>query len=76
MENPKRYYRELKRELKKLGNKHRRSFFKRQLQDHPEEAHWDEYHFGDESTKPLNGMFRDATRDKDDNYPDEDQDRY
>lgn len=51
----KRELRELKRELKKAGNKNRRNYFKRQLRDNPGEAHWDEYFFEFDSTKEMNG---------------------
>lgn len=79
MEDKKRYYRELKREMKRAGNKARRNHLKRSLYDNPEEAHWDEFEFRDYSTRWLNGKFRDSTRFTDeygDGYPDEDQDRY
>ncbi len=53
----KRFYRNLKRDIKKAGNKKRRNHLKRSLTDHPEEAHWDEYniHSRDSSTW-LNGF--------------------
>jgi hypothetical protein len=40
------FYRQLKRDIKRNGNRSRRNFFKRQLRDNPEEAHWYEYDNG------------------------------
>lgn len=76
MENQKRFYRQLKRSLKKTGNRNVRNYLKRQLHDNPLEAHWAEYSFGHHSTEGMNGEFHDRTRDRDDGYPDEDIDRY
>jgi hypothetical protein len=58
----KRFLRNLKRDVKKLGNKRRRSWLKRQLDEDPENAHYDEYDFGTLSSKHYNGMDRDRTR--------------
>jgi len=53
----KRFYRILKREIKRKGNRKRRNHLKRQLEDNPGEAHWDEYEFKDgESSKWLNKL--------------------
>jgi hypothetical protein len=53
----KRQYRELKREVKKRGNRQRRHFFKDQLRDNPEEAHLMDWNFeGKTRSESLNGM--------------------
>lgn len=52
MENKK--FRQEKRELKKQGNRCRRRFLQRSLIENPEEAHWDEFEFKWNSSKPLN----------------------
>jgi hypothetical protein len=63
----KKFYRELKRDIKKEGNKRRRAYYKQNLEQNPEEAHWcDEYDFGGLSSKQFNGMDNDATRRRDD----------
>jgi hypothetical protein len=51
----KRFYRDLKRQIKKTGNKKARSFFKKQLDDNPEEAQWAEYDYGHDQSSSLNG---------------------
>jgi len=58
----KRRLRQLKRNIKKAGNKRRRQHFKRALTDHPEDAHLDEADFGRHSSASFNGMDQDATR--------------
>ena len=58
----KRKMRELKRAIKKRGNKHRRHSLKRQLADNPEEAAVVEETFGRHSSVNLNGQDQDATR--------------
>ena len=61
----KRFYREMKRNIKHEGNKRRRAYYKKNLSDNPEEAHLcDDYDFGEMSSKPLNGYDKDATRKK------------
>lgn len=66
MSKDKKFYRNLKRTIKKEGNKKRRSFYKNNLEQYPEEAHFcDDFDFGDLSSKPFNGMDHDATRRKD-----------
>jgi hypothetical protein len=62
MDQDKRRYRQLKRQVKKAGNKSRRAHLKRELTDNPEEAHWSEYDFGSESSANMNGMDNDTTR--------------
>lgn len=51
----KRFYRNLKKAIKKTGNKKARQFFKKGLEDHPEEAQWDEYDYGHDQSSALNG---------------------
>jgi len=58
----KRFYRELKRTIKKIGNKRRRCAERRALAEHPEQAHWTEYEFGRNSSAWLNGLAEDKTR--------------
>jgi hypothetical protein len=62
MDQDKRYYRQLKRDLKKAGNRKRRQYLKRQLAEEPEEAARVEFDFGRDSSAGLNGLDRDATR--------------
>lgn len=54
----KRALREEKRAIKNRGNKRRRQQLKRQLQQNPEEAHVDEFHFGRHASARLNGIDR------------------
>jgi len=62
----KRKIRELKRTLKKAGNKHRRRALQRDLEKNPEEAAHSEEDLGGYSSEDFNGMDKDATRKKDD----------
>jgi hypothetical protein len=62
MDQDKRFYRKLKRDLKRAGNKSRRQHLKRELAANPEEAPYSEFDFGRNSSAGLNGMDRDATR--------------
>ncbi len=55
MSDNKRFYRQLKRDIKKDGNHKRRNVLKRALSKHPDEAHWDEYQFDKDSSEWLNG---------------------
>jgi len=55
-------YRNLKRTIKKTGNKKRRNKLKKLLNEHPQEAHRDEFDFGRHSSTWLNGMDKDRTR--------------
>ena len=59
MEKDKRYYRNLKRNIKKLGNKRLRSYLKRRLFD---DSLDDDFDYGDLSSKRYNGMDQDRTR--------------
>jgi hypothetical protein len=65
MDQDKRQTRKLKREIKKAGNKKRRTKLKRDLRDNPEEAHWSEPTVGRQTSESLNGLDKDATRKKD-----------
>lgn len=65
MEPDKRHYRQLKRDLKRAGNRKRRRHLQRELVDNPEEAGQEGFDFGRDSTAGLNGMDRDATRRRD-----------
>jgi len=58
----KRSLRELKRELKKRGNKHRRQELKRTLTTNPEEAAHVEEDLGRHRSEGLNGIDNDGTR--------------
>jgi hypothetical protein len=62
MDQEKRKHRELKREVKKAGNRRRRQHLKRDLRDNPEEAAHTEFEFGRASSAGLNGIDHDATR--------------
>jgi hypothetical protein len=62
MGDRKNIYRSLKRAVKKAGTKRRRKKLKELLNEHPEEAHWDEVDYGIKSTSWLNGMDKDRTR--------------
>ncbi len=58
----KRKIRELKRALKKRGNKHRRHQLKRNLADNPEDAANDVEQLGRHRSESLNGIDQDGTR--------------
>ena len=62
MDPDKRQMRELKRSIKRAGNKRRRQQLKRDLADNPGEAHQSEFDFGRDSSAAMNGNDRDATR--------------
>ncbi|HWG41412.1 MAG TPA: hypothetical protein VN688_01405 [Gemmataceae bacterium] len=62
MEQDKRRYRQLKRDLKRAGSRKRRRHLQRELLDHPEEAGQTDFDFGRDSTAGLNGIDRDSTR--------------
>jgi len=61
----KRKMRELKRSVKKRGNKHRRAQLKRTLAENPEDAANAEADFGGYTSETLNGQDRDSTRQRD-----------
>jgi hypothetical protein len=60
----KRLLRQLKRDVKRAGNKRRRQHLKRELADNPEEAPYSDFQFGRDSSALLNGLDQDATRRK------------
>jgi len=66
MKQDKRILRELKREVKRAGNKRRRQYLKRQLVEEPEEAPYAEFDFGRDSSAGFNAMDHDAKRKKSD----------
>lgn len=63
-QDKKRLLRETKRQIKKDGNRSRRRYLKRQLEEDPDHAHLDDYDFKYDSSTWLNGMDHDATRRK------------
>ena len=62
MDQDKRRYRKLKRDVKRAGNKRRRAHLKRELANNPDEAPFSQFDFGETSSETMNGMDRDATR--------------
>jgi hypothetical protein len=62
MDREKRELRQLKREVKRAGNKKRRRYLKRELQEHPEDAAHTDFEFGHDSSATLNGLDQDSTR--------------
>ncbi len=62
MDQDKRTFRKLKRDVKRAGSKRRRQHLKRELISKPEEAPFSEFDFGSDSSAGLNGMDNDATR--------------
>jgi hypothetical protein len=69
MNDDKRRHRQLKRDVKKAGNRKRRRHFDRQLQRNPEEAHEAEFDFGRDSSASFNGNDQDATRQREPDEP-------
>jgi hypothetical protein len=65
MNDDKRRQRQLKRDVKKAGNRTRRQHLKRTLEENPAEAHFEEETFGRHSSEPLNGQDSDSTRKRD-----------
>jgi hypothetical protein len=62
MGDRKNIYRNLKHTVKRAGNRKRRQKLKKHLEEHPQEAHWDEYDYGRDSSTWLNGLDKDRTR--------------
>ena len=62
----KRRMRDIKRALKKRGNKHRRQQLKKDLADNPEEAAHSEEDLGRHRSDTLNKLDNDSTRRKKD----------
>jgi hypothetical protein len=61
-DDKKREIRELKRSIKKAGNRKRRQTLKRALNENPEEAAHTEFEFGRDSSAGFNGIDNDSTR--------------
>lgn len=61
----KRELRQLKRTIKRAGNKRRRQALKKDLERNPEEAAHSEHDFGRLSSETLNGLDHDTTRRQD-----------
>lgn len=62
MNDDKRREREIKRDVKRRGNRNRRRALKRSLETNPDEAQFDSYEFRRDSSAPLNGIGRDTKR--------------
>jgi hypothetical protein len=62
MDPDKRKLRELKRAIKRAGNRHRRQQLKRDLADNPEEAAFSEGDVGRDRSADFNGIDSDSTR--------------
>ncbi len=62
MNDDKRHYRQMKRDIKKAGNRKRRQHLKRDLALNPEEAAKTEFDLGRDASAPLNGNDKDSTR--------------
>jgi hypothetical protein len=59
----KKRYRQIKRDIKKLGTKRLRRRLKDDLAAHPEDAHLDEIEYDDTlSSQAMNGLDQDNTR--------------
>lgn len=67
MDQEKRRQRELKRIIKRQGNKKRRQQLKKSLRVNPDEAHLEDdlFDFGWESSEPLNDLDRRHKKDDD-----------
>ena len=65
----KRMLRDMKRAIKKRGNKHRRQQLKRDLVENPEEAPHSEENLGRFRSDTLNGIDNDSTRKRDGERP-------
>jgi hypothetical protein len=65
MNDDKRRHRQMKRDIKKAGTRSSRRQLKRQLDEDPAHAHEGEVDYGRNSSAPLNGNDRDATRSRD-----------
>ena len=62
MNDDKRQQRQMKRDIKKAGNRKRRQHLKRDLARNPEEAANTEFDLGRDASAPLNGNDKDSTR--------------
>ena len=63
----KRRLRQLKRDIKRAGNKRRRQHLKRELRERPEDAPHSAFDFGRSSSSGLNRLDNDSTRRKQQN---------
>jgi hypothetical protein len=62
MDQEKRRYRQLKRDVKRAGTRKMRRHLQRELADNPEEAAHSAFDYGRNSSASLNGNDHDATR--------------
>jgi hypothetical protein len=76
MNNEKREFRQLKREIKKAGNRKMRRQLNRQLAQDPESAAEVEFDYGRNSSAPLNGNDRDSTRRRKSQTQDDETDEF
>lgn len=60
MDPNKRRQRQLKRQIKKAGSRHRRRRAQRDLAQRPDEAHWSEEDLGHHRSRDFNGLDRPA----------------
>jgi hypothetical protein len=65
-QDKKRELRQLKREIKRAGGKHRRRQLKLGLVEHPEQAHEDQPDLGKFRSSAMNGLERPASKMNDD----------
>jgi hypothetical protein len=62
MDQDKRFYRKLKRDVKRAGTRKMRRHLQRELTENPEEAAGTDFDYGRDSSVSLNGNDHDATR--------------
>jgi hypothetical protein len=62
MDQDKRRFRQLKRDVKRAGNRKRRQHLKRELAENPDDAAHTEFDFGRDSSATFNGNDKDSTR--------------
>jgi hypothetical protein len=72
MDQDKRRYRKLKRDIKAAGNRKRRRTLQRALQDDPQNAADVDFEYGRDSSATMNGNDHDSTRRRKER-PDEDE---
>jgi hypothetical protein len=71
MDQDKRRYRQIKRDVKRAGTRKMRRHLKRDLTEDPEDAAYSEFDYGRNSSASLNGNDQDATRRRDSKDEDE-----
>jgi len=71
MNDDKRQYRQMKRDIKKAGTRKARRQLQRDLDRNPEEAAFSEVDYGRNSSQPLNGNDQDATRKREEQQEEE-----